>query len=444
MYRGAILILALVATDAAAQSPKNKAKSGLFNDAERPRYVHQPPRYVKFPIDGDPEQMLSEFLKTKSGEELIQKFVQDKLHKLLEKPPEFLDKLIRDQAAGDPAMRELVDNFLKNHPELKKGEGAELGDAFKKIGKQLEGNKKFAEEIVQGLEKKLGPEGLKKEMEIDGFVPPDLPVEPVELPRIELPLEEEMTDPFGEWLTELLKDGQFERTVMDHLANAPDLKEAVGDLILSLKGPEANGNWMPKIPEFGTEKWGFDLTPPKLPFEMGQFPKLPSLTMPQLPNLPMPRLGNLRLPQMPGFGGVPNVHAPNVSVGGEWTYIIFTLLAGVLAWWFARNLKWAPRPDAAAQIAALRKALPKEITTRTELRQAFDALALSLLGEKARSWNHRLIGRHLAGGPQSVDAAQVIANLYEMARYTPGDDRLSRVEQDAVRASLAVLTGGPA
>ena len=43
-----------------------------------------------------------------------------------------------------------------------------------------------------------------------------------------------------------------------------------------------------------------------------------------------------------------------------------------------------------------------------------------------------------------TDAAQAFASLYEIARYTPGDDRLSRAEQDAVRDSLAVLTAGAA
>src|SRR5262249_23475824 len=156
---------------------------------------YQPPSYVKFRIDGDPEQMLSEFLKTKMGEDFIQQFVEGKLKKLLEQPPDILDKFIRDRAAADPTMREMIDNILKNHPELKKEGGAELGQALKKIGKQFEGNKEFAEQIYQGLEKKFGPEGLKK---IDGLLPPEPPVEPFELPKIEIPRDEDIEDPFGE------------------------------------------------------------------------------------------------------------------------------------------------------------------------------------------------------------------------------------------------------
>ncbi len=437
MYRGAILLLGLLATDLAAQAP----------GSIKPQPPNQPPRYVRFPINGNPEQMLADFLKTKEGQDIFQQILQGKWQDLLQQPPEMLEKILREKGNDNPIVRELVEKFLKDHPGLQKGDPVALEDALKKFGAKLEGNKDFADMILKSLEQKFGPDGMPK---IPDLVPP---VAPGDLPDVPLPKVEDfmdddlsLEDRFGEWLSDMLKNESVQHDLAEFFKDAPDLQDAVGDLLRSLQGPSANGNWMPKLPAGGAGKWNFDLKPPKMPFDLGRLPKMPTVKMPQLPrlNLPMPKLGNIGGPRMPGFGGGPNMPGgPSFSAGGEWAYLVVAVLAIGLLWWFLRKVDWSSR-SRGAQAAALLAALPSVITTRTQLRQAFDALAILRLGEKALPWNHRHIARQLAGAPAASDAANAFANLYEMARYTPGDDRLSATEQNAVRDSLAVLTGGEA
>ena len=435
MFRGAIIVLAFLATDLAAQPPV----------PIKPQPPNSPPRYVRFPIDGNPEQMLAEFLKTKDGQDLFQQMLQGQWQKLLDQPPDKLEKLLRDKGNENPVVRELVEKFLKDHPALQKGDPAALEDALKKFGGQHED---LTDMIMKGLEQKFGPGGIGK---IEELVPPVVPGEISQfdnLPKFDELIDEDMSleNRFGEWLSDLLKNEDVQRDLADFFRDAPDLQEAMTDLFRSLKGPDANGNWMPKLPDLGAGKWNFDLKPPKMPFDLGKLPKMPALKMPPMPklNLPMPRLGNIGAPRLPGFGPAPNMPnmrgGPSFAGGAEWVYILVAIVVIGIFWWFLRKVDWSARIRR-NPVAALLASLPSSITTRTELRRAFDALALTRLGDKARPWNHRHVARQLGTSPNDSKAADAFANLYEMARYTPGDDRLSPTEQAAVRASLATLAG---
>jgi hypothetical protein len=436
MFRGAILILGLWAATLSAQAPERK-----------PPKANQPPPYVNFPIDENPEQMLAEFLKSKAGQDIIQQMLEDDRWKnLLDQQPEILEQ-IKNRFGKDGAekagLQKMIEEVFKNHPGVQKGDRKAVDEAIKELGEKFGVGKGFAEQMMKEFEKKLGADGLPKFADELPNARPDAP--DIDLPKFDDFVEDDFGfgDGFGEWLGDLLKDPRIQNNLNEFFKDSPDLQDAVGDFFRALEGPAGNGNWMPRIPDFGGGKWSFDFKPPKLPFELGQLPKLPSLKMPQLPrfNIPMPRLVNLGFPRMPGFGGPNMPAAPNLSGGSEWAYIALVILGAGLAWWFLSRLKWTPRSPL-AQVAALLRALPTSITTRTQLRQAFDALALTLLGDKALPWNHRLIARQLGDTTQAADAADAFANLYEIARYTPGDDRLSRAEQDAVREALAVLTQG--
>ncbi len=428
MFRGAIVLLAFFATTAAAQPP---AKA--------------PPKYVRFPIDGNPEQMLADFLKTKAGQDLFQQLLKDNWQDLLQQPPENLEKLLRDKGKSDPALKRLIE-FLQDHPGLKDGNPAAVEELLKQFGGDLQGNEALADIIRKGLEQKLGRDGLPKMPEFDPPGVDNLPE--VHLPKFDEMLDDEFSleDRFGEWLNDFLKDENVQNDLANFLRDSPDLQEAFGDLARSLQGQGANGNWMPKLPDVGAGKWNLDLKPPKMPFELGKLPKLPNIQMPKLPqfNLPMPKLGGFGLPRLPGFGGIGRMPgAPNTSVGSEWAYILLALVALGMLWWFLRKVDWTSR-SRTNPAAALLAGLPGAFTTRSQLREAFDALALARLGAKALPWNHRHIARLLADAPESTVAANAFANLYEMARYTPGDDLLTRAEQEAARASLVVLAGGAA
>ena len=84
------------------------------------------------------------------------------------------------------------------------------------------------------------------------------------------------------------------------------------------------------------------------------------------------------------------------------------------------------------------------ITTRTQLIAAFDYLALLLLGDEVRTWNHVAVAQRLGESAARSPAAEALARLYELARYTPGDDTLPPEAQAAARRCLATLAGSAA
>jgi hypothetical protein len=86
---------------------------------------------------------------------------------------------------------------------------------------------------------------------------------------------------------------------------------------------------------------------------------------------------------------------------------------------------------------------PAAVRTRAELVQAFDHLALLLLGPVARSCNHLIIAARLAEGrkPDRRRAAAALATLYEQARYAPPDEALADADLAAARRDLCLLAG---
>lgn len=444
MYRYALFALGFLAVDARAQpfvEPPLRQKI-------HPVSSKQAPKYVRFEFDGNPEQILAEFLKTKPGQDLLQKMLQGEWRKLLDQPPANLEDLINQKTDGNPFFRELIDKFLKDNPELPQGNGGDLNEAVKKFAAKLDGSKALTDMVLKGVEGKFDSDALS-ELAKALTKAPDKPAQP--LPVFDLPeigeLDLSLEDRFTDWLAEALKDGRFRDDIADFLKESPEVSEAIGDLLKSLQG-QMDPNWLPNLPDVGGKgPWNLDIKPPKMPFDLGQLPKLPRVSLPALPRMNLPRLPNLgrfSMPSLPGFGGAPRMPgAPDVSGGTAWLYVGLAGFAIVAFLWLIRNTSWKLRTtdDGLAKLLAT---LPSVITTRSQLRQAFDALAIARLGDKARPWNHRLIASHLAEVPASAAAARALANLYEIARYTPGDDRLNPAECEAVRSSLAALTRGTA
>jgi len=443
MYRYALIALGFLAVDAGAQPFVGPAHRQKIHPVDS----KHAPKYVRFEFDGNPEQMLAEFLKTKPGQDLLQKLLQGEWRKFLDQPPANLEDLIKQKTDGNPFFRELIDKFLKDNPELPQGNGGDLNEAVKKFAEKLDGNKALTEMILKGVEGQVGPDGLA---DLSKLLPKMAEKPPIEFSEMELPevgeLDFSMEDRFTDWLAETLKDGRFRDDIAAFLKESPELSDAIGDLLKSLQG-QMDPNWLPNLPDVGGKgPWNLDIKPPKMPFDLGQLPKLPRVNLPTLPrmNLPkLPQLGRFDMPSLPGFGGAPRMPgAPDVSSGTAWLYVGLAGFGIVAFVWLMRN-NWKLR-TAGDGLANLLATLPSVITTRSQLRQAFDALALSRLGDKARPWNHRLIASHLAEVPASAAAARALANLYEIARYTPGDDSLSPAECEAVRSSLAALTRGSA
>jgi hypothetical protein len=90
-------------------------------------------------------------------------------------------------------------------------------------------------------------------------------------------------------------------------------------------------------------------------------------------------------------------------------------------------------------------AQPHLVTTRAELIAAFEYLSLLLLGQDARTWNHKdiaaAVGDPERATPAQQQAADELAALYEQARYTPDDGPLPPAAVAAARRDLCLLAG---
>jgi hypothetical protein len=179
----------------------------------------------------------------------------------------------------------------------------------------------------------------------------------------------------------------------------------------------------------------------------------------------LPPVGPL---QLPGAGAVPEVPvAPLVpdlagglgsaaggrstaaAAGGSLAVVEMLLIVAVfivvaaLVWrFFGPTRRRAPE----MALAALGPwpVDPARITTRQQLMQAFEYLALLLLGNQARSANHVHIAGNLSTTPEKGKAAEQLASLYEKARYDPARDELPAGDFRAASRGLLLLAGGRA
>jgi hypothetical protein len=92
---------------------------------------------------------------------------------------------------------------------------------------------------------------------------------------------------------------------------------------------------------------------------------------------------------------------------------------------------WPVRPDA--------------VSTRQDVIRAFEYLALLCLGPAAAVCHHRQLAERLAEqdsiNPSRRQAAEMLAWLYEQARYAPADETLSQEQLSDARHALSSLAG---
>jgi hypothetical protein len=149
-----------------------------------------------------------------------------------------------------------------------------------------------------------------------------------------------------------------------------------------------------------------------------------------------PLLGRVNTPAAPA--------APGHGAGFVLLLLAAVLIA-MLAWrgraWYAR------RRDAAGRWKlGPWPVRPGEVATRDDLVRAFEHLALLCLGPAARTCNHLELATRLADRPSTDpdgqrDAAGHLATLYERARYSPGEEPLTRDDLAAARRELCFLAG---
>jgi hypothetical protein len=88
---------------------------------------------------------------------------------------------------------------------------------------------------------------------------------------------------------------------------------------------------------------------------------------------------------------------------------------------------------------------PQSVSTRQDVVRAFEYLALLCLGLSAAACHHRELAERLAqqdsGNPKRRQAAEMLAWLYEQARYAPDAEALSQEELTDARHALCCLAG---
>ena len=248
------------------------------------------------------------------------------------------------------------------------------------------------------------------------------------------PTEPPADDKLARWAKDLLKDVDNSRAG-DFLRDSPAWRNGVRDLDKLVKTSDMKFDWLKRMPE------GL-----KLP--QGWTPRLGewAARLPSLSNLPRwrlsaPNLGRFNL-NLGAAGGGGRMGAPSlggVSVSDNVFWLLLPLLLALLGWFFYRNLGRSPALALAVRRLGPWPVDPAAVATRAQLIRAFDYLALLLLGEQVRTWNHVAVAKKLGEEAARNPAAGILAQLYELARYTPGDDALPPEARDAARRHLVHL-----
>jgi hypothetical protein len=161
---------------------------------------------------------------------------------------------------------------------------------------------------------------------------------------------------------------------------------------------------------------------------------------------------NVSVPSLTGLDSSSPPSASGSSAGGDdWgarTLVLLGLGVFLLLVW-----KWAGktggRPDREPSEEwrlGNWPVSPENVLTREDLIRAFEYLALLRLGPEAGTHHHRDLADRLAeregGDPaRSRQAADLLAWLYEQARYAPADGPLSSEEIVEARHALRFLAG---
>lgn len=170
----------------------------------------------------------------------------------------------------------------------------------------------------------------------------------------------------------------------------------------------------------------------------------------QLPELPAGRLPGMPRVRMPRFGGGPSFGGGSVSANVQtlgWLLVAAALAGAAWLGWQELGRNKVRSRTRAGHIAW--PVMPDKVTTREELIQAWDYLALHYFGESARTWNHRAVAARLAefdshprlhpGARLCAPVVERLALQYELARYTPGPEDLSDEVRATAQQDLAFL-----
>ncbi|VTR94375.1 unnamed protein product [Gemmata massiliana] len=143
------------------------------------------------------------------------------------------------------------------------------------------------------------------------------------------------------------------------------------------------------------------------------------------------------------MGGMGSFDFGGVQVPWLIMLILFALVLTAVLWW-----KWAaifPASDRAVRSPDGLGAWPldpRSINTREDVVKAFEYLSVLICGPGAKTWTHSTIADELTQLAQTHgETAVKLARLYELARYAPLDEPLTRAEVLEARRLVCDLAG---
>lgn len=370
-------------------------------------------RYVPFPFDANAEAVVQDRLARLKKAEQAQSFIE----KLLSDPNQFrlneemVDKL-KKLKLDDPLVQERLKPWLEKGPPGKSSLPPVDLDKFKDLVEQV------AEAQESPLLAPPPPVGFSS-----GSITTNRPGDAPKAPDAEAGVRD--------WLKGAMERAE-ESDVGKWLRESPAFQKALHDLHGSVR-----------MPDLQPDRWGlerlFKLDKLSMPDaaaleRLGQFkPKLPHINAPALPSLSRPSLPPVSAPSVPTIW----------SLGTVATWLLCFALVALLVWQASR---WIGLPGRAARgadaVLGPWPVQPTAVCTRTELVQAFDYLALLLVGNKARTMHHRAAAMEMGQRAACAGPAVDLAALYERARYTEGPESLADNDRDRARAALVRLAGG--
>jgi hypothetical protein len=158
------------------------------------------------------------------------------------------------------------------------------------------------------------------------------------------------------------------------------------------------------------------------------------------------------LPSLPRIGGGPSVsmRTPSAAESDSWLPAMLSLLMlGVIVLFLCKRGFDFKGPAGSGTDAEWRLGSwpvpPAAVATRQDVIRAFEYLALLRFGPAAAACHHRQLAERLAeqdgGKPGRRQAAEMLAWLYEQARYAPDGEALSQEQLSDARHALCSLAG---
>lgn len=145
----------------------------------------------------------------------------------------------------------------------------------------------------------------------------------------------------------------------------------------------------------------------------------------------------------PSFNGLGSFDMGGMKVPWLLVLLLLALVVAAVVWWkWAEILAVATGARAADGGPVPWPIDPRAISTREDVVKAFEFLSVLLCGPAAKTWTHSTIADELTAlAATHGETAVKLARLYELARYAPLDEPLTRAELLEARRLACDLAG---